>query len=77
MMGIAGVMAGHPMSDDVRPMVEGGARLEKRVAVRLRPYATFYTPPKHVHSEAPVTPACCTQPARQSRGDAPLISLGD
>jgi hypothetical protein len=51
MMRIAGVMAGHPMPDDVRPMVEESARLEERVVVRLRPYATFYTPPKHVHSE--------------------------
>lgn len=56
MMRIAGVMAGQPMSDDVRPMVEKGARTENRVAVRLKPYATFYTPPKHVHSEADVGP---------------------
>jgi PPOX class probable F420-dependent enzyme len=56
MMRIAGVMAGAPMSEDVRPMVEEGARQEKRVAVRLRPYATFYTPPRHVHSEADVNP---------------------
>jgi PPOX class probable F420-dependent enzyme len=56
MMRIAGVMAGTPMSDDVRPMVEDGARVEKRVAIRLRPYATFYTPPRHVHSEADVGP---------------------
>ncbi|MCB0861774.1 MAG: pyridoxamine 5'-phosphate oxidase family protein [Solirubrobacterales bacterium] len=54
MMGIAGVMAGQPMSDDVRPMVEEGARQEKRVAVRLRPYATFYTPPRHVHQESDI-----------------------
>ena len=57
MMQIAGVMAGTPMSEDVRPMVEQGARAEKRVAVRLRPYATFYTPPRHVHSEADVNPS--------------------
>src|SRR5271170_4801811 len=49
MMRIAGVMAGRPMSDDIRPMVEEGARTEQRVALRLRPYATFYTPPRHVH----------------------------
>jgi hypothetical protein len=54
MMQIAGAMAGQPMSEDVRPMVEEGARLENRVAVRLRPYARFYTPPKHVHSEADI-----------------------
>jgi hypothetical protein len=56
MMQIAGVMAGEPMSEDVRPMIEEGARLESRVAVRLRPYATFYTPPRHVHSEADIGP---------------------
>jgi hypothetical protein len=56
MMRIAGVMAGTPMSEDVRPMVEEGARIEKRVALRLRPYATFYTPPRHVHSEADIGP---------------------
>jgi len=56
MMRIASVMAGKPMAEDVRPMVEEGARIERRVAVRLRPYATFYTPPRHVHSEADIGP---------------------
>jgi PPOX class probable F420-dependent enzyme len=56
MMRIAGVMAGQPLSEEVRPMVEDGARVEKRVAVRLRPYASFYTPPKHVHQESDVGP---------------------
>jgi hypothetical protein len=55
-MRIAGVMAGRPISDDVRPMIEEGVRIEKRVVLRLRPYATFYTPPRHVHSEADVGP---------------------
>lgn len=50
MMGIAGVMAGQPMPAEVRPMVEEGARREQRVVLRLRPYATFETPPRHVHS---------------------------
>jgi PPOX class probable F420-dependent enzyme len=49
MMRIAGVMAGNPMPDEVRPMVEEGARKEQRIVVRLWPYATFYTPPVHVH----------------------------
>jgi PPOX class probable F420-dependent enzyme len=49
MLSIAGVMAGNPMPDEVRPMVEEGARTEQRVVLRLRPYATFYTPPVHVH----------------------------
>ncbi len=56
MMQIAGVMAGQPMSEDVRPMVEEGARVENRVAMRLRPYATFYTPPRHVHQESDIGP---------------------
>jgi Pyridoxamine 5'-phosphate oxidase len=56
MMRIAGVMAGVPMSEEVLPMVEEGARIENRVAVRLRPYATFYTPPKHVHQESDINP---------------------
>jgi hypothetical protein len=50
MFGIAGVMAGQPMPEEVRPMIEAGAREEKRVVLRLRPYATFESPPRHVHS---------------------------
>jgi len=52
MMRIAGVMAGNPMPDAVRPMIAEGARREDRVVLRLRPYATFYTPPRHVNSAA-------------------------
>ncbi len=55
-MRIAGVMAGRSISEDVSPMIAEGARVEKRVVLRLRPYATFYTPPKHVHSEADIGP---------------------
>ena len=43
-------MAGQPMPDAVRPMVEEGARREERVVLRLTPYATFETPPRHVRS---------------------------
>jgi PPOX class probable F420-dependent enzyme len=50
MMRIAGVMAGKEMPEAVRPMVEEGARREGRVVVRLTPYATFHSPPKHVNS---------------------------
>jgi PPOX class probable F420-dependent enzyme len=57
MMQIAGVMAGTAMPEDVRPMVAEGARAEQRVVLRLRPYATFYTPPKHVHSAEDINPA--------------------
>ena len=52
MMRIAGLMAGQPMPEAVRPMVAEGAKREDRVVLRLRPYATFYTPPRHVNSEA-------------------------
>jgi PPOX class probable F420-dependent enzyme len=54
MMRIAGVMAGTDMPHTVRPMVEQAARIEDRVVLRLRPYATFETPPRHVHSAAEV-----------------------
>jgi PPOX class probable F420-dependent enzyme len=50
MLRIAGVMAGREMPDSVRPLVEEGARREKRVVLRCRPYATFHSPPKHVHA---------------------------
>lgn len=54
MMRIAGVMAGKPMPESVRPMVAEGARREGRVVLRLRPYATFHSPPKHVHQASDV-----------------------
>jgi PPOX class probable F420-dependent enzyme len=54
MMRIAGVMAGKEMPESVRPMVEEGARREGRVVLRITPYATFHSPPKHVHSERDV-----------------------
>jgi PPOX class probable F420-dependent enzyme len=54
MMRIAGVMAGKAMPETVRPMVEEGARREGRVVLRITPYATFHSPPKHVHSERDV-----------------------
>jgi PPOX class probable F420-dependent enzyme len=52
MMRIAGVMSGNPMPESVRPMIAQGAKKEDRVVLRLRPYATFYTPPRHVNSTA-------------------------
>ena len=55
MMRIAGVMAGQEMPESVRKMVEEGAKKEGRVVVRLEPYATFCTPPRHVHSEKDVS----------------------
>jgi hypothetical protein len=52
MMRIAGVMAGKPMPEAARPTVAEGAKREDRVVLRLRPYATFCTPPRHVSSPA-------------------------
>jgi PPOX class probable F420-dependent enzyme len=51
-MRIAGAMAGNPMPESVRPMVAAGMKREGRVVLRLCPYATFYTPPRHVNSAA-------------------------
>src|SRR6185369_8149225 len=45
---VLGVMAGQPMPDSSRPDVERMVRDEKRVVVRITPYATFETPPRHV-----------------------------
>jgi len=49
MMAISGVMAGEPMPESARPDVDEMCRREHRVVLRLRPYATFQTPPRHVH----------------------------
>jgi PPOX class probable F420-dependent enzyme len=57
MMAIGGVMAGEPLDSSVRPLVAQGARREGRVVLRLRPYATFETPPRHVSNESDVSPA--------------------
>ena len=49
-MRIAGLMAGQPMPEEVRPMIAEGVTKENRVVLRLTPYATFETPPRHVYS---------------------------
>jgi len=49
-MRIAGVMAGQTMPEEVRPLVAEGVIREDRVVLRLTPYATFETPPRHVYS---------------------------
>jgi PPOX class probable F420-dependent enzyme len=54
MMRIAGVMAGQDMPESVRPMVAEGARREGRVVLRLHPYRTFHSPPRHVHRASDV-----------------------
>lgn len=49
-MRIAGLMAGEPMPEEVRPLVAEGVKNEQRVTLRCTPYATFATPPRHVDS---------------------------
>ena len=48
LMRIAGLMAGEPMPESVRPNLRKVAVDEKRVVMRLQPYETFETPPRHV-----------------------------
>jgi PPOX class probable F420-dependent enzyme len=43
------LMAGEDVSSAKLPEIERMARQEKRVVIRFRPYATFATPPRHVH----------------------------
>jgi hypothetical protein len=50
MMAVAGRMSGEPLTEDLRPFVKSAADEEGRVLVRCRPYATFVTPPRHLHS---------------------------
>lgn len=50
MMKIAGVMAGNPMPESVRPAIKKGAIAEKRVVLHLKPYQTFESPPRHVNT---------------------------
>jgi nitroimidazol reductase NimA-like FMN-containing flavoprotein (pyridoxamine 5'-phosphate oxidase superfamily) len=47
-MRIAGLMAGKPIPESHRPDIAETSRREKRVMLRLTPYATFETPPRHV-----------------------------
>ena len=49
MMAVAGRMSGTPLGDDARPFVEAMAKEEGRVVLRCTPYATFATPPRHLH----------------------------
>jgi PPOX class probable F420-dependent enzyme len=56
MMAIAEVMAGAPLDASIRPLVAEGAEKEGRVVLRLHPYATFETPPRHVQDESDINP---------------------
>ncbi len=58
MMAVAERMSGEPLDPELRPMVKTMGEEEGRVLVRCRPYATFVTPPRHLHrndQEEPLT----------------------
>ncbi len=58
MMAVAERMSGEPLAPELRPVVKAVGEDEGRVLVRCRPYATFVTPPRHLHSndqEEPLT----------------------
>jgi len=47
-MRIAGLMAQQPIPESHRPEIAETSRREKRVMLRLTPYMTFESPPRHV-----------------------------
>jgi hypothetical protein len=49
MMAVAERMSGEPLASELRPVVKAVRDEEDRVLVRCRPYATFVTPPRHLH----------------------------
>jgi len=51
MMKLYALMAGRPMPESARANAAETARREKRIILRLKPYATFETPPRHVSRE--------------------------
>ena len=58
MMAVAERMSGEPLAPELRSAVKAVAQEENRVLVRCRPYATFVTPPRHLHrndQEEPLT----------------------
>lgn len=58
MMAVADRMSGEPLAPELRPAIKAVAVEENRVLVRCRPYATFVTPPRHLHhndQEEPLT----------------------
>ena len=46
---VIGIMAGEEVPESRRPQIEQMADDEQRVVIRVTPYATFETPPRHVH----------------------------
>ena len=46
---VVGLMAGEEVPPGRRPQIAQMAQDEQRVVIRVRPYATFETPPRHVY----------------------------
>jgi PPOX class probable F420-dependent enzyme len=46
---VVGLMAGEEVPESRRAQIAEMARAENRVVIRVRPYATFETPPRHVY----------------------------
>ncbi len=46
---VVGLMAGQEVPDSRRPQIAQLAMAEQRVVIRVKPYATFETPPRHVY----------------------------
>ena len=51
---VVDLMAGHEMPADKMPEIRRICQEENRVVIRFRPYATFATPPRHVHKAADI-----------------------
>jgi nitroimidazol reductase NimA-like FMN-containing flavoprotein (pyridoxamine 5'-phosphate oxidase superfamily) len=51
MMTLYALMAGKPIPESARANAAQTAEREQRIILRLKPYATFETPPRHVYKE--------------------------
>ena len=51
LMTLYALMAGKPMPESAHESAAETAKKEKRIILKLRPYATFETPPRHVYNE--------------------------
>jgi hypothetical protein len=49
MMAVAGRMSGQPLGEEARPSVAAMCERENRIVIRCRPYASYATPPRHLH----------------------------
>lgn len=54
LMRILGLMAGKAMPESVREQTRHMALNERRIQLRVRPYTTFESPPRHVYSSEDV-----------------------